>query len=90
MPRKSFDVSIRKAERRLASTIQHKLRVVLNCYTIKNFEINEEEKTFSFNKTNRIRGIVINDSKNYQGHYTLEKNENPIEDREYILTIIVN
>lgn len=90
MPRKSFDISIRKAERRLASTIQHKLRVVLNCYTVKNFEINEEEKTFSFNKTNRIRGIVINDSKNYQGYYTLEKNQNSIEDKEYNLTIIVN
>jgi hypothetical protein len=90
MPRKSFDISIRKAERRLASTIQHKLRVVMNCYTVKNFELNEDENTFSFNKTNRIRGIVINDSKDYTGSYVLEKNENPFEDKEYNLTIIVD
>jgi hypothetical protein len=88
MPTKSFDISIRDAERRLASTIQHKLRVVLKCYTIVNFQL--EDDSFTFNKTHRIRGIKINDSKDYSGSYELVKNENPLEDKEYNLTITVN
>ena len=84
-----FEISIREAEKRLTSTLQHKLRIVMKCYTIVNFQINENEQTFSFKKTNRIRGIVINDSKTYNGSFVLEKKETSIEGKEYILNVVV-
>jgi hypothetical protein len=85
----TFKISTRKAERRLSSTLQHKLRVVMKCYTIINFSINQEQNTFSFNKTNNIRGIVINDGKNYNGSYVLEKIPESEEGFEYKLIINV-
>jgi hypothetical protein len=86
---KTFEISKREAERRLSSTIQHKLRVVLKCYTITNFFINQEQNSFSFNKTNRVRGIVIKDKNLYQGSFILEKSKELKEDIEYKLTINV-
>lgn len=86
---KSFQISKREAEKRLSSTLQHKLRVVMKCYTINNFSINEENSTFSFNKTNRIRGIVIKDKNTFSGTYDLLKSETPEYDMEYNLTINV-
>jgi hypothetical protein len=87
---KRFVISKREGETRISSTIQHKLRVVLKCYTIKNFNVNQEENTFTFNKTNRIRGIVINDKKLYSGSFQIVLNDNLIEDKEYILIITIN
>ncbi len=87
MIEKAFQISKREAENRLSSTLQHKLRVVMKCYTITNFLINENECTFSFNKTNRIRGIVVKDKKTYSGSYILLENENPQYDIEYNLKI---
>jgi hypothetical protein len=84
---KAFKISTREAESRLSSTLQHKLRVVLKCYTITNFLINQEQNSFSFNKTNRIRGIVIKDKNLYQGSFILEKSKEIKEDLEYELTI---
>lgn len=86
---KSFQISKRDAEKRLSSTLQHKLRVVMKCYTITNFSINEELNSFSFNKTNRIRGIVVKDKKTYSGTYSLFLNETSNYDMEYDMTINV-
>ena len=87
---KDFTISTRFATTRLSSVLQHKLRVVLKCYTIINFELNKEENSFSFNKTHRIRGIKVLDKKDYVGSYILEENENPEEDEEYNILITVN
>lgn len=89
MIEKAFQISKREAEKRLSSTLQHKLRVVMKCYTVTGFSVNEESNTFSFNKTNRIRGIVIKDKKIYTGNYVLMENENPTYDMEYSLKINV-
>tara|TARA_B100000900_G_C20479780_1_gene674957 strand:- start:711 stop:989 length:279 start_codon:yes stop_codon:yes gene_type:complete len=86
---KSFQISKREAENRLSSTLQHKLRVVMKCYTITNFSFNEESCTFYFNKTNRIRGIVVKDKKMYSGSYVLLTNETPQYDKEYNIKINV-
>jgi hypothetical protein len=86
---KTFEISTREAQKRLSSTIQHKLRIVLKCYTVTNFMINQEQNSFSFNKTNRIRGIVIKDKNLYQGSFVLEKSKHAKEGLEYELTINV-
>tara|TARA_Y100000389_G_C17468070_1_gene527535 strand:- start:491 stop:769 length:279 start_codon:yes stop_codon:yes gene_type:complete len=86
---KAFQISKREAENRLSSTLQHKLRVVMKCYTVTNFSFNEESCTFRFNKTNRIRGIVVKDKKMYSGSYVLLENETPQYDKEYSIKINV-
>lgn len=89
MIEKAFQISKREAENRLSSTLQHKLRVVMKCYTVTNFSFNEESCTFCFNKTNRIRGIVVKDKKMYSGSYVLLENETPQYDKEYNIKINV-
>ena len=73
-----FEISNREAEKRISSTIQHKLRVVMKCYTITDFNIDDLNNSFNFKKTHKIRGILFKDSKIYIGNYLLEKKENPI------------
>lgn len=89
MLEKTFTISKKQGESRMSSTLQHKLRIVMKCYTIINFSLNEENNTFSFNKTHRIRGIVVKDSKTYTGSYVLTPNENPYYDEEYNLKVNV-
>lgn len=87
---KEFDISIREAERRLSTTLQHKLRIVLRCYTIVNFTLNLENNSFTFNKTNRVRGITLKDSKVFSGTFTLNKYPTLPEKKEYNLVITLN
>lgn len=68
MTSREFIISNRDYQKRLISEIQHKLRVLLNCYTIKNFQINGQN-SFSFTKSHRIRGIRIDDENLYHGNY---------------------
>ena len=63
-------------EKRKKTTIQHKLKVVLSCYTVYNFLLKDDEKTFSFNKSNRINGVRIDDSKVFNGHYEIRDLKN--------------
>jgi hypothetical protein len=67
----NFFVSDRDFRKRLSSDIQHKLRVLMKCYTIKNFLLNEDQ-SFSFNKSHKIKGIRIDDEKMYNGIYEFE------------------
>lgn len=43
-----FTTETKRFNKRIKSDLQHKLRVALKCYTILNFQLNED-KTFSFN-----------------------------------------
>jgi len=87
---KEFDISIREAEKRLSTTLQHKLRIVLRCYTIVNFSLNIETNSFTFNKTNRVRGITLKDSKQFSGNFILTQNPTLPEKKEYNLIINLN
>jgi hypothetical protein len=69
---KDFIIKKRTFRRRKLSTIQHKLRVLMKCYTIVGFDIDEEEHTFTFKKTHKINGLKMNDSKEYSGRYEVE------------------
>ena len=71
MTSRDFLISQRDYEKRLVSEIQHKLRVLLNCYTVKNFRMTNENE-FSFNKSYKIRGIRIDDDNTCHGSYETE------------------
>jgi hypothetical protein len=83
---KQFTFNSSKFQRRKKTTIQHKLRVVMNCYTIKDFQLNEEEGTFSFKKNYKINGLRIEDKKILTGNYSLEE----LNDGQCKITITVN
>ncbi len=82
MIEKSFPLDKRTFERRVPSTIQHKLRVLLKCYTVNNF-VMREDNTFSFKKSYRIHGIRIDDPKEIIGRFTV----NDISEKEVLLTL---
>lgn len=58
----------------------------MNCYTISNFQLNENNNTFSFTKNYRINGKRLEDKKTLTGNYTHEI----ISEEECKITITVN
>lgn len=73
---KDFIIKRKAFRRRKLSTIRHKLRVLMKCYTIVNFKIDEDEETFTFMKTHRINGVRLEDPKQYSGRYEVEDVDN--------------
>lgn len=59
--------------RRKLTILQHKLRVVMKCYTVVNFELDDNESKFSFQKSYRINKVRIDDSNVNTGGYSIEE-----------------
>ncbi len=59
--------------RRKLTILQHKLRVVMKCYTVVNFQLDENENKFSFQKSYRINKVRIDDSNVNTGGYSIEE-----------------
>ena len=72
MPSRSFDVNPQEFSRRGRTMIQHKLRVLLKCYTVYDFTMDEDSKTFNFKKSIRRNGVKRNDPKPLSGRFELE------------------
>ncbi len=70
---KDFNIKKKIFTRRKLSTLQHKLRVLMKCYTIVNFEIDDEAQTFTFKKTHRINGLKMSDPKEYRGRFEVQE-----------------
>jgi len=83
---KQFIIDANKFNRRKRTTIQHKLRVVMNCYTLSDFTMNEENNSFSFRKNYKIHGKRIEDPKVLTGHFNVEY----MSENQCKITIIVN
>lgn len=58
--------------RRKLTILQHKLRVVMKCYTVVNFQLDDNENKFSFQKSYRISKIRIDDENVNTGGYSVE------------------
>lgn len=59
--------------RRKLTILQHKLRVVMKCYTVVNFQLDDNENKFSFQKSYRINKVRIDDSNVNTGGYSVEE-----------------
>ena len=59
--------------RRKLTILQHKLRVVMKCYTVVNFQLDEDGNKFSFQKSQRISKVRIDDSSVNTGGYSIEE-----------------
>jgi len=82
---KSFKINKRAFNKRKLTTIQHKLRVVMKCYTIVDFELDDESRVFKFKKSHKINGIRMNDPKNHQGRFEVED----LDENNILLKIII-
>lgn len=58
--------------RRKLTILQHKLRVVMKCYTVVNFKLEDAENKFTFQKSYRINKVRIDDSTVNSGKYSVE------------------
>jgi hypothetical protein len=85
MVSKGFKINKKTFKRRKSSTIQHKLRVIMKCYTIVGFELNDDEQTFTFKKTHKINGLKMNDPKEHSGRFEIED----LDDDDISLKLIV-
>jgi len=59
--------------RRKLTILQHKLRVVMKCYTVVNFQLDDNENKFSFQKSYRISKVRIDDENINTGGYSIEE-----------------
>lgn len=73
MVAKDFLINKRVFRKRKLSTIQHKLRVLMKCYTIVDFDLDDETQVFTFKKTHKINGLKLNDPKEYTGRFEIEE-----------------
>ena len=69
---KDFTINKRVFKRRKLSTLQHKLRVLMKCYTIVDFDLDDETQEFTFKKTHRINGLQMPDPKEHSGRFEIE------------------
>lgn len=72
MVSQDFKINKKVFKRRKSSTIQHKLRVIMKCYTIIGLELDDEEQSFTFKKSHKINGLRMDDPKEYSGRFEIE------------------
>ena len=71
MVSKDFTVSKRDFNKKKYTVFQHKLRVVMKCYTILELEFEEGERRFTFKKSHKLHGIRMDDPRLYTGTYDI-------------------
>jgi len=70
---RTFRINHKTFRRRKLTFLQQKLKTVMKCYTVKDFILNEANNTFSFSKTYKKMGVVLNsDTVNTGGYLTFE------------------
>lgn len=82
---KDFKIKKKTFKRRKLSTLQHKLRVLMKCYTIVGFDLDEETQEFTFKKTHRINGLQMSDPKKHSGRFEV----NDVDDENITLRLII-
>jgi hypothetical protein len=86
MVSQSFIIKRSDFEKKPITTFQHKLRVLMKCYTIRELVLDEINFTIKFKKTHKINGLKMEDSKEYSGKYEVIGAENP---SKIILKLII-
>lgn len=75
MVSRTFKIKKLDFEKKPLTIFQHKLRVLMKCYTIVGLELNELEQVYKFKKTYKFNGLKMNDPKEYAGRYEIEEIE---------------
>lgn len=84
---REFKVKLKEFRRKKLTLLQHKLRVVMKCYTVQDFNFNEDNNTFTFQKTYRKYGVKVVDPTINTGGIEIKETENS---EDIILKVYVN
>lgn len=68
---REFKINQKVFRKRKLTLLQHKLRVVMKCYTINNFVLDDLNNSFTFQKTFKKNGIQINDTTINTGNFQI-------------------
>jgi len=79
MVTKSFKIKKTDFEKKPITTFQHKLRILMRCYTISNLILDEINFTIAFRKNHKINGLRMEDPKEYVGRYEVYESDKPTE-----------
>ncbi len=72
MIRRDFTLNKREFLKRKPSILQHKLRLVMKCYTIVNFNLTDADQSFTFQKSYRVNKVRVNSDSINSGRYSYE------------------
>ena len=86
MVSQSFKIKRSDFEKKPITIFQHKLRVLMKCYTIRELILDEINFTVKFKKSHKINGLKMEDQKEYTGRYEVVEVDNPYE---IILKLII-
>lgn len=90
MTSRDFIITESDFNKKKKTIIQHKIRTMLKCYTVQDFNLSEESQTFTFRQTFRVNGVQIAMKKVVEGRYEynnfLDETDNVNKTR---LTLIV-
>lgn len=84
---REFKIDLKTFRRRKLTLLQHKLRVVMKCYTVTNFVLNDADNSFSFQKTFKKSGVQFTDNTVNTGRFEVIEIS---ESSDIILKIYVN
>lgn len=84
---REFKINLKTFRRRKLTLLQHKLRVVMKCYTVNNFALNDADNSFQFQKTFKKSGIQIIDDTINTGRFEIQSISNS---EDIILKIYVD
>lgn len=84
---REFKIDFKTFRRRKLTLLQHKLRVVMKCYTVNNFILDDLNNTFSFQKTFKKYGKQITDTTINTGKFEITELANS---EEILLRVYVN
>jgi hypothetical protein len=68
---RTFKISLKTFRRRKLTFLQQKLKTVMKCYTVQNFVLNDSENTFTFSKTYKKNGVIINSDSTTSGGFSI-------------------
>ena len=72
MTSREFTVTVEDYNKKKKTIIQHKIRTLLKCYTVQEFNLDEETKSFTFKQTFKIRGYQMVSPKVLTGKFQTE------------------
>ena len=72
MTSRDFVITVDEYNKKKKTIIQHKIRTLLKCYTVQDFNLSEETKSFTFRQTFRINGLQMVSPKFLTGKFDTE------------------
>ena len=86
MVARSFKVNKRDFERSPTTIFQRKLRIFLNCFTIRDMLVDDINSSVIFKKNHKINGVKMQDPKEYIVKYETSDSDDP---KQIILKLMI-